>query len=127
MAAREVHVLAGEIHMMECCRHTQIDVWMLFGKATEAVDQPFGGKIRRCAHSKHAGILTLEELFGADGDAVEGVADSCQIVAPSRSNDQTLSFAIEELDPELQFQGLDLVADGSLGHEQLFRCAREAL
>src|SRR5215831_14555420 len=100
---------------------------MLFGETAEAVDQPFGGKIRRRAHSQHAGILTLEELFGADGNAVEGVADSCEVVAPSLSDDQTLTLAIEELDPELQFQGLHLVADGSLGHEQLLRSAREAL
>src|SRR5215831_15993748 len=93
----EVHVLAGEIHVMESGRDTQIDVWMLFGKATEAVDQPFGGKIRRRAHGEHAGILTLEQSFGADINAVEGVADRRQIVAPSLSNDQALALAIEEL------------------------------
>src|SRR5215467_11357864 len=117
MADGEVDVLAGEIHMMESRRHTQIDMRMLLGETAQAVDQPFGGKIRRRAHGEHAGILTLEQLFGADGNAVEGVADSRKIVAPSRSNDQTLTLAIKELDTELQFQGLDLVADGSLGHE----------
>src|SRR5262249_44340207 len=127
MADSEIYVLAGEIDMMEGSRSAQIDVWMAFGKATEAVDQPFGRKIRRRAHGEHAGILTLEQSFGADGNAVEGVADGCQIVAPSFSNDQALALAIEELDPELQFQGLDLVADGSLGHKELLGCAREAL
>src|SRR5215467_14979040 len=117
MADGEIDVLAGEIDMMESRRHTQIDMRMLFGKTAETVDQPFGGKIRGRAHGEHAGILTLEQLFGADGNAIEGVADSRQIVASSRSNDQTLALAIEELDTELQFQGLDLVADGSLGHE----------
>src|SRR5262245_66384464 len=106
MADGEVHVLAGEIHVMKCRRHTQIDVWMLFGKAAEAVHQPFGGKIRRRAHGQHAGTLTLEESFGADRNAVEGVADRCQVVAPSLSDDQTLALAIEELDPKLQFQRL---------------------
>src|SRR5262249_116257 len=115
MADGEVHVLAGEIHVMESCRDTQIDVWMLFGKATKAVDQPFGGKIRRRAHSEHAGTLTLEQSFGAT--AMRSKASPCL------GDDQTLALAIKELDPELQFHGLHLVVHASLGHAQLLRSA----
>ena len=50
-----------------------------------------------------------------------------EILATGLGNDQALALAIEELDPELRLQGLDLVAHGTLRDTQLLRGPREAL
>ena len=50
-----------------------------------------------------------------------------EIVATGFGDDQPLALAIEELDAELRFQRLDLMAHGSLRDAQLFGGSREAL
>src|SRR5581483_1298676 len=60
-------------------------------------------------------------------DAIEGVPQRGQVLAARLGDDEPLALAIEELDAELQLQGLDLMADGALRHAQLLGGAREAL
>jgi hypothetical protein len=42
----EIDILAREVNVMQRRRDAEINVWVLFGEATEAVNQPFGGKVR---------------------------------------------------------------------------------
>jgi hypothetical protein len=44
----------------------------------------------------------LDEPLGADGNAIQRIAQNDQILAPSVGDDQALAFAIEELDAEPQ-------------------------
>jgi hypothetical protein len=87
---------------------------MGFGKTSEPVDQPFGGKIRRGADREYARALALQQPFGTDRDSIEGVADHGEVVTTGLGDHQPLPFPVEQLDPELRFQRFDLVRDGAL-------------
>ena len=100
---------------------------MRLGKSTEAIDQPFGRKIRRSADGENTRTLALNQALGADGDAVQCIAHDGEVVAAGFGDDQPLAFAIEQLDAELRFQRLDLMADRALRDAQFFGGAREAL
>ena len=76
---------------------------------------------------ERAGALALEKAFGAERNAVEGVAQGGEVLAASLGDDESLPLAIEELDPELLLQRFDLVAYRALGDEQLLGRPREAL
>src|SRR6516162_4198521 len=110
MAHREVHILAREVYVVQRCRHTEIDARMLFGEAAKTIYQPFGGKIGRRADGEDAGTLTLKQAFCAHRYPVKRIPHDGKVIATSVGNDQTLTLAIEEFDPQLQFQGFDLVA-----------------
>src|SRR5690349_12616121 len=112
---------------MQGRRHPKIDVGMLFGKTAKAIDQPLGGKVGRSTNGKSPGTLTLKQVLRADSNAVESVAQNREVIAPRLRNDETLTFAIKELDTKLRFQGLNLMTDGALGDEELLRGPREAL
>ena len=93
----------------------------------EPVHQPFGCEIRRRADGQDAGVLPLQQPFGSDRDPVERIPDDGQIVAAGFGDDQALAFAIEQLDAELDLERLDLMTDGALGDEKLFRRAGKTL
>jgi hypothetical protein len=46
MSNGKVDFLAREVDVMHRCGDSEIDVGMGFGKSTEPMDEPFGGKIR---------------------------------------------------------------------------------
>jgi hypothetical protein len=69
----------------------------------------------------------LKQVFCADGNSVEGIAQDREVLASHLGNDQALPFAVEELDTKLRLQGLDLVAHGTLGDKELLRSPCEAL
>jgi hypothetical protein len=73
------------------------------------------------------GTLALEQSLGAERDAVEGIPQDGEVLTPGLCDDKALALAVEELDPELLLQGLDLVAYRALGDEQLLGRPREAL
>src|SRR5688572_29489045 len=89
--------------------------------------EPFGGEIGRGADREDAGALTLQQSLRTHVDAVERIAHHGKIAAPRFGDGQTLPLPIEELDAELGFQGLDLMADGALSYTELFCRPREAL
>src|SRR6516165_7902515 len=99
---------------------------MFLGKAAETIDQPFGGEVRRCAHGKRTRALALEQPLGADRNAIESIAQDYEVFAPGLGDHESLALPIEELEAELQFQGLNLVAHRTLGDEQLLGRPREA-
>src|SRR5205085_2624370 len=106
---------------------SQIDAGMRLRKSAKAVDEPFGGEVRRCADGEDTRSLALHQTLGADRDAIERVAQNGEVVATGLGDDQALALAIEELDAELRFQSLDLMAHGTLGDAQLLGRARETL
>src|SRR5262249_34936456 len=83
-------------------------------------------KIRRRAHGERAAALALQQPFGPVADAVESVAHDHEIGATCLGDDQPLSLAIEQLQPELGLERLDLMADGALGDAEFLGRAREA-
>jgi hypothetical protein len=127
MTYGEVHVLACEVDVVQGCRHAQIDGRVVLGKTAQAVDEPFGRKVRRRADGEDARALPLEQTLGADRDAVESVAQHGEILAARLRDDEALALAIEELDAQLELQSLHLVAHRPLRHAQLLGGAREAL
>ena len=127
MTHGKVHVLAREVDVMQGRRHAQIDGRVVLGKAAQAVDEPFGRKVRRRADGEDARALPLEQTLGADRDAVESVAQHGEVLAARLRDDEALALAIEELDAQLELQGLHLVAHRALRHAQLLGRAREAL
>src|SRR4026209_967357 len=100
---------------------------MLLGEAPETADEPFCGKVRRRADGEHAGALPLKQPLGADSDAIEGVAQDREVLPTCVGDDQTLAFAVEELDSEFEFQSLHLMADGALGDKQFLGRPRKTL
>jgi hypothetical protein len=91
------------------------------------MDEPFGGKIRRCTDRQDTGALALHQAVGAHRDPIQGVADHREILAARRRHDQPLTLAVEEPDAERRLQRLDLMADRTLGDAKLFGGPREAL
>src|SRR5205085_12124328 len=57
---REIDILSCEVHVMQHRRHAQINAGVGFGEATEAMHQPFGGKVRRGADREDARTLSLD-------------------------------------------------------------------
>ena len=98
MAHRKVDLLAREIHVMQRSRNTQIDLRVRLGKVAEAVHKPFGGEIRRGADGENARALPLNEPLGACGNAIQRIADHREIVSACLRDEETLAFAIEQLD-----------------------------
>src|SRR6516164_7439280 len=92
---------------------------MCLCEAAEPMDKPLGGKIRRCADGQNARTLPLHETLGSHGDAVKRVAHNRQIIAPGIGDDQPLHLAIEELNADLRFKRLYLMAHGALRDAQL--------
>ena len=66
---------------------------MGFGKPAEPMDQPFGGKIRRCADGQNPGGLALHQTLGADRDPIERIADHRKIFAAGLGDHQSLTLA----------------------------------
>ena len=81
MAHGKVDILAREVDVMQRRRDAQIDARMLLGKSAQTIDQPFGGEIRRRADGERPGALALEQAFGAERNAVEGVAQGGEVFA----------------------------------------------
>ena len=104
-----------------------MDAWMGFGEAAETVHQPFGGEVRRRGHGQDPGALSLQQTFGAGGEAVEGVAHHLEIRAPRLGDDEPLALTVEEAKTEFGLKGLHLVADRALRDAQLVRRPGEAL
>jgi hypothetical protein len=69
----------------------------------------------------------LKQALGAYGNTIKGISESHEIFSSGVGDDQALALAIEELEPELLFQCLDLVADCTLRNKQLFGRPGEAL
>ena len=114
MPHSEIDVLACEVHVMQCCGYAQIKARMSLGKAAKPVDQPLGGKIRRGAHGNDAGALTLDQTLRADGDAIKGISQNDEVFPSRFCDDQSLAFAIEQLDTEVRLQGFYLMAHSAL-------------
>src|SRR5262249_37811380 len=81
--------------------------------------------VRRRADGQGARMLPLNEAFGRNGNAIEGVTNVDEIGATGLRDDEALVLAVEQFDAELLLQRLDLMADGALGQEQLFGRAGE--
>jgi hypothetical protein len=86
-----------------------------------------GGEIRRRADGKNAGVLTLQEPLGADGDAVQRVAHDGEIVLARFRDDKALPFSVEELDGKFGFKRFYLMTHRALGDAELFGRPRKAL
>jgi hypothetical protein len=119
MANGEIHIFAREIDVMHGRGDPQVDRRMRLGKAAEPVHEPFGGKIGRGAHRQHARTLPLHQALGPHGNTIERVAHHGEIIAAGVGDDQPLPLAVEELDAELGFERLDLMADRALGDAEL--------
>src|SRR5215204_2535631 len=113
--------------MVQRRRDPQVDVRMRLGKVPETVDQPFGGEIRRGADGEHPRALALHDARGAERDAVEGVAQHGEIIAPGLGDDEPLALAIEELEAERRLERLDLMAHRALRDAKLLRRPGETL
>src|SRR3954451_748837 len=100
---------------------------MRLGEVPETVDQPLGGEIRRGADGEHARALALHDAGGAERDAVEGVAQHGEIIAPGLGDDEPLALAIEQLEAERRLERLDLMAHRPLRDAKLLGRPREAL
>ena len=100
---------------------------MRFGKMPEPMHEPLGGEIRRSANGEDAGVLTLQKPLGANGDTVQRIAHDVEVVLARFRDDESLAFAIEELDGELGLERFDLVAHRALGNAQLLGRPRKAL
>src|SRR5882672_9218793 len=87
---------------------------MRFGKMPEPMHEPLGGEIRRSTNGEDAGVLTLQKPLGANGDTVQRIAHDVEVVLARFCDDESLAFAIEELDGELGLERFDLMAHRAL-------------
>ena len=127
MTHGEVEVLAGEIDVLERGGQLEHDRRMLLGKAAEPVHQPLAGEIGRRADRERAGLVLLQQGFGAERQLVEGVTHHGEIAAPGGGDDEAAMFAVEQPAAELGFERLHLLADRALRDAQFLRGLGEAL
>ena len=127
MADCQVDVFAREIDMLHRRADPQIDFGMRFGEASEAVHKPFGGEVGRSGDGHRPGFLPLQQALRAHSQAVERVAHHFQIGSPGVRNDEPLSFAAKQAQPQFGLEALHLLADRALRHAQLVRRFGEAL
>ena len=126
MPHRNVDVLVGKVYGMHCRRNPQIDAGMCRGKTSQAMHQPFRGEIQRGVDREDAGVLPLHQPLGAGADVVERLANHDEKISAGGGNLEALVLAAEELDAELDLEGLDLLAHRALGDVKLLGCAGEA-
>ena len=100
---------------------------MRLGKPAQPVHEPLGCKIRRRAHCDHARVLTAQQSLRAVGNPVERIPHGGEIAATGLREDKPLALAIEQLQPKLGLERLDLMTHGALGDAKLVCCSREAL
>jgi len=127
MTDREIDLFTRKVDVVHRCRKVQLYFGVRRGKPSEAVNQPFGGKVGRGTDGERASTLTLSQLLGSKRDPVEGIAYHSKIVAAGAGNDEAVALAVEQPDAEFSLQRFHLVADRSLSDTQLLRGAREAL
>ena len=123
----QVDVLAREVDMMQRGADPEIDLGVGLGETPQPMHEPLGREVRRRADGEHAAALALQQPLRSSRDAVEGIAHDDEIGASGLGDDQALPLAIEQLQPELGLERLDLMADGALGDAELLGRAREAL
>ena len=106
VANGEIDILAREVDMMQGGGHAQVDARMLFGKAAEAVDQPFGCEVRRRADVKTPELCRWSTRSVPIAMRSKASRRTMRYSRPGVRDDQALTLAIEEFDPELRFQAL---------------------
>src|SRR5215471_17015112 len=119
VANGEVDIFAREVDALVARGHAEVDLWMALGEPAKPTDEPLRREIRRDADGEHAGALPLRQTFGAERYLIERVADYGEILAARFGDDEPLALAIKELEPELGFERLHLLAYRSRCHEQL--------
>ncbi len=67
----DIHILAGEVDMVQGRADPQVDGGMGFGKSAKPVNKPFRGEIGRGADRQHAGVLALQQPVGSGRDTVQ--------------------------------------------------------
>jgi len=98
MSNRNVHLLTGEVDMLNGCGDSEIDLRMAPCKLTKPMHEPFGSEVGRCADCQNARGLALNKTTSAKGKSIERVADHGKILAAGLGNDKPLAFSIEELE-----------------------------
>ncbi|MNH21113.1 hypothetical protein D3C79_809100 [compost metagenome] len=121
-----VHVIGERafVHVHRLDPH--VYVRMAFAELHQPGHQPLDGKARLQADGERALGAAGQQLVGRLGDGGEDVLDVEEVTLPLLGQQQGAVLAAKQLDAEVLFQRLDLVADGGLRHEQLFRCPGKA-
>jgi len=127
VANGEIDVLAREIDVLRRGAYAQVDLRMRFGEATQAMDQPLGCEVRRGGDGERATALTLQQTFGAAGNAIERVAHDGEVGAARLGDDEPLPLAVEQLYAQLALKRLHLMAHRALSDAELFSGAGETL
>jgi hypothetical protein len=100
---------------------------MRLGKPAQPVHEPLGCEIRRRAYRQYARVLAAQQSLRAVGNPVERIPYGGEIAATGLRDDKALTLAIEQLQPKLGLERLDLMTHGALGDAKLVCCSREAL
>ncbi len=88
---------------------------MLVEEAVQARHQPFGAEGRRHGHAQR-GIAGAHQQVGGLFQRAQGVAHARQVVVAGIGQGELVVAAAEQLQAEVVFELLDLVADRGVGH-----------
>jgi hypothetical protein len=102
-----------------------IDPWVGRAEPAESAHKPFGPEIRRRRDGQDARCLALKQTVGADGDAIQRIADDGEILLAGVRDHEAFSIPSEQLDAERRLQRLYVLADSRLADTQCFRSACE--
>src|SRR6516225_5355148 len=87
MTDREIDLFTGKVDVVHRCREFLIYFGVRRGKRSEAVNQPFGGKVGRGTDGERASTLTLSQLLGSKRDPVERISYHSEIIAACAGDD----------------------------------------
>ncbi len=118
--------LEPEIEDAQPRHQVQRDPRMGRQKPRQPRRQPARAEGRQDGQVQRPAIGIGAQVQGRRRDAFQGVADVAGIGLAARRQTDGLAFAMEQLDFQLVFQGLDLAADRALRQVQLARRAGDA-
>ena len=126
VADADIDIVAGEIGELGVGRDAHVDIGMALAEAPESRQQPFGREGGHDADGEGAAAFAHAQPPRRLAQALEAVAHRLQIGLSGVGQHQAAVDTAEEGGAQPFLQGLDLMADGAVGHVQFGRRLGEA-
>ncbi len=126
VAHRDVDPLAGQIHQTHGGVQAHVVAGVRLAETVEPGHQPFGAEGGRHADRERPALVARAQRVHGRGEALEALAKTRQTGLSRIGESQRAVGALEQRQPQVGLQALDLMADRRGRHVQLLGGARDA-
>ncbi len=122
----DVEIALGQVDDLVGGGYPHVDLGAALLKPVQPQHQPFCGERGRRGHGQAAGVVMRAQPPDRSVDPGKGLRQPRQQYSRRRRQLDRPVQPVEQPDPEILLQGVDLMADRGRGHEQLFSRLRKA-